>query len=111
MSRKILVATTMKGSTAKVISASFQFMHSMMPRIPDEHEEVFEDRNHAGGEHFIQGVDVGGDARDQAADRILVVESDVHALQVAEDLAAQIEHHFLAGPLHEIGLQELEHES
>src|ERR1700722_20609675 len=35
----------------------------------------------------------------------------MHALQVAEDLAAQIEHHLLAGPLHEVGLQELEDEA
>ena len=27
---------------------------------------------------------------------------------MAEDLAAQIEHYFLAGPLHHVGLQELE---
>ncbi len=46
-----------------------------------------------------------GDAGDQAADGILVVEPDVHALQVAEDLAAQIEHHLLPRPLHEISLQ------
>ncbi len=76
-----------------------------------EHEDVFEDRDHAGGEHFVQRVDVGGDARDQAADRILVVEADVHALQVAEDLAAQIEHHHLARPLHEVGLQIVEQET
>ena len=76
-----------------------------------EHEQVFKNRDHAGGEHFIQCVHVGGNARDQAADRILIVESDVHALQVAEDLAAQIEHYFLSGPLHEVGLQELKHES
>ena len=76
-----------------------------------QHEHVFEDRDHAGGEHFVQRVHVGGDARDQAADRILVVEADVHALQVAEDLLAQIEHHHLAGPLHEIGLQIFEQET
>ena len=68
-------------------------------------------RDHAGGEHLVQRVDVGGDARDQAADGVLVEEGDVQALQVAEDLAAQIEHDFLAGPLHEVGLQELEQEA
>ena len=77
----------------------------------EEHEEVFEDGDHAGGEHFIQCVDVGGDARDQAADGILVEEGNVQALQMAEDLAAEIEHHFLAGPLHEVGLQKLEQEA
>ena len=101
----------MNGSTANVISASFQFMHSITPRMPEEHEQVFEDRDHAGGEHLIQRVHVGGDARYQAADRVLVEEGDVQALQMAEDLAAEIEHHFLPGPLHEVGLQELEQES
>ncbi len=76
-----------------------------------EHEDVFEDRHHAGGKHIVQGVHVGGDAGDQAAYRVLVVESDVHALQVAEDLAAQVKHDFLAGPLHEVGLQEVEEKS
>ena len=77
----------------------------------EEHEEVFEDGDYAGSEHFVQRVNVGGDARNQAADRVLVEESNVQALQVAEDLAAQVEHHFLSGPLHVIGLQELEQEA
>ena len=70
-----------------------------------EHEDVFKNRHHAGGKHFVQRVNVRGDAGDQAADGVLVVEPDVHVLQVAEDLAAQIEHHLLAGPLHEIRLR------
>ena len=74
-------------------------------------EDVFEDRDHAGGEHFVQRVHVAGDAGDQAADRVLVEEGDVQALQVAEDLAAQIEHHLLSGPLHDVGLGELEQEA
>ena len=77
----------------------------------DQHEDVFEDRDHAGGEHFVQRVHVGGDARDQAADRVAVEEADMHALQVAEDLAAQVEHHLLPGPLHQVGLGEFQHEA
>src|SRR5580765_1817379 len=72
---------------------------------PGEHEDIFKDRDHAGGEHFIQRVHVRGDARDQAADRVLVIEADVHVLQVAEDLAAEIEHHFLSRPLHQVNLR------
>ena len=75
-----------------------------------QHEEVFEDGDHARGKHFVQGVDIGRDARNQPADRIPVVKSHVHALQMAEDLAAQVEHHFLPGPLHEVSLQKFEHE-
>ena len=35
----------------------------------------------------------------------------MHLLQVAEDLAAQVEHHLLAGPLHVIGLGEFQEET
>ncbi len=34
----------------------------------------------------------------------------MHALQMAEDLAAQVEHDLLAGPLHQVGLEEFEDE-
>src|SRR6266576_5396227 len=80
------------------------------PEDPCEHEEVFEDRDHARGEHFVQSVDVGSNARDESPHWVLVIEGDVHALEVAENLAAQIEHDLLAGPLHVIGLQEFQHE-
>ena len=76
-----------------------------------EDEDVFENRHHARGKHFVEGVDVGGDAGDQAADRILVEKRNMQALQMAENLAAQIEHYFLAGPLHVVGLQILEQEA
>ena len=64
----------------------------------DQHEDVFEDRDHAGGEHLVQSVHIAGDAGDQAADRVLVEERDVQLLQVAEDFSPQIEHHLLARP-------------
>jgi len=35
----------------------------------------------------------------------------MHALEVAEDLGAEIEHDLLAGPLHEVGLDELQAEA
>ncbi len=52
----------------------------------EQHEDVFEDRDHAGGEHLVQRVHVAGDAGDQPPDRIPVEEGDVQALQMAEDL-------------------------
>ena len=67
-------------------------------------EDVLKDREHARGKHLVQGIDVGGDAGDEFADRIAVKEGGRHALQVAEDLAAHIEHDLLAGPLHQVGL-------
>ena len=65
---------------------------------------------HARGEHLVQRVHIGGDAGDEAADGIFVEENDILRLDVAEDLAAQIEHDLLAGPLHQVGLDELEEE-
>ncbi len=94
--------------TARVSRASRQLMRSMMMTMTGEDEDVFEDGEDAGGEHLVEGVDVGGEAGDEAADGVAVEEGDVHALQVAEDLAAQIEHDLLAGPLHEVGLEGLE---
>ncbi len=72
-----------------------------------EVEEVVHDGQNARGEHLVDGVHVGGDAGDQAAHGVGVEEADVHALHVAEDLAAQVEHQLLAGPLHQVGLNEL----
>ncbi len=66
----------------------------------EEHEEIFEDRDHSRGEHVVQSVHIGGDAGYQAPNRVLVIKSDVNALQMAENLAAQVKHYFLAGPLH-----------
>jgi hypothetical protein len=87
------------------------------PALPDhngddetEGEDVFEDGEHAGGEHLVEGVDVGGETGDEAADGVAVVEGGRHALQVAEDLLAHVEHDLLAGPLHEVGLEEFEQE-
>ena len=79
--------------------------------MPKQHEDVFEDRDHAGGEHLVQRVNVAGDTRDQPANWILVEECNVQPLQVAEDLAAQVEHHLLPGPLHDVSLRELEQEA
>ena len=75
----------------------------------DQHEDIFKDREDAGGEHLVEGVYVGGESRNKAAYRIAVEEGDVHSLQVAEDLRAHVIHDLLAGPLHEVGLGELEH--
>ena len=83
----------------------------MMRDNAGQHEDIFKNRNHARREHFIQRVDVGGHARHQPAHRVLVEKPDVHVLQVAENLPAQIEHHLLPGPLHQVGLDELQRES
>src|SRR5208283_1969655 len=73
----------------------------------DEVEKIVDDGQHAGGKHVVDGVHIGGEAGDQAADGVSVKEADVHALHVAEDVAAQVEHDLLAGPLHQVGLDKL----
>ena len=71
-----------------------------------EREKVVDDGQNAVGKHVVDGVHVGGEARDQPAHGMRVKEADVHALHVAEDVAAQIEHDLLADPLHQVGLNE-----
>ena len=74
----------------------------------DEQKDVLEDGQDAGGEHLVESIDVGGDAGDEFADGVAIEEGRMHGLDMAEDLAAEIEHDFLSGPLHEVGLDEFE---
>src|SRR3984885_15892143 len=62
----------------------------------DEDEDVFKDREHTRGEHFVEGVDVGGDARDEPADRVVIEEGWRHPLKGPEDWAGRGEHDLLA---------------
>src|SRR5579863_8812575 len=73
-----------------------------------QREEVVDDSQNAAREHLVDRIHVGGETRDQTPDRIRVEEADVQSLHVAEDLAAQVEHDLLAGPLHQVSLNELE---
>jgi hypothetical protein len=75
-----------------------------------EREDIFKDSEHAGGEHLIERIHVRGDAGDEPAHGCAVKEGDRHGLDVTEDLAAQIEHDLLPGPLHQVGLDELQRE-
>ncbi len=45
-----------------------------------QYEHILKNRDHARGEHFIQGVHVGSDACNEAPDGVLVIKSHVHAL-------------------------------
>ena len=74
----------------------------------NQNEHILKDREHPGGEHFVQRVDIAGQAGDQAPYRIAVEKAYVHLLDVAEDLPAHVEHDFLPGPLHQVGLYELQ---
>ncbi len=85
--------------------ARAQFEH----RHDDEaqHQQVAQDHEQAGGEQLVQRVHVGGDARDQAAHGIVIVEGEVQSLQVRHHFAPQVEHGFLSHPLHDELLAEI----
>ena len=76
-----------------------------------QHKNVLENGNDTRGEHFVQSIHIASYPGDQPSHGVFVVKANVHALQVAENFAAQIEHHHLPGPLHEIGLQVFEQEA
>ncbi len=85
--------------------AGAQFEH----RDDDEaqHQQVAQDHQQAGGKQFVERVHVGGDAGDQAAHRIVIVEGKVQALQARHHFAPQVEHGFLSDPLHDVLLAEV----
>ena len=74
----------------------------------DENENILENGKDAGSEHLVQRVHIAGEPGDQAPHRIAVEKAYVHALDMPENLAAHVEHDFLSGPLHQVGLHKLE---
>ncbi len=75
-----MVTSTTSGITAskKAGHAGTQFEH----RDHDEaqHEQVAQDHQKTGGKQFVQRIDIGGDASDQAADRVVIEEGKIQAL-------------------------------
>src|SRR5205823_6673064 len=70
-------------------------------------EEIVDHGDHAGSEEVVQGVDVGGDASDQAADGVAVEVAHGQTLQMGENFAAHVVHGFLADMLHDADLDVL----
>ncbi len=75
-----------------------------------ERQHVAEHRDNAGGEEIVERVDVGSHACHEAADGIAVVVAEVELLQMAVNLAAQVEHDLLPDLLQRVGLVEFQHE-
>ncbi len=75
-----------------------------------EEEEIVDHRHDAGGKEIVQGVDVGGYARHEAADRVAVEVAHRHALDVRENFAAHVVHGLLADALHDANLRVLRQE-
>ncbi len=74
----------------------------------DQGEDVAEDRDDARAEEGVERLDVVGDPRHETPDGVLVVEPQVQALELLEDLLAQVVHHRLAQPGGEDALGVLE---
>src|SRR5437016_353424 len=72
-----------------------------------EEEEVVDHGNDACGEKIVEGVDVRGYARDQAADGVAVEVAHRQTLHVAEYFAAHVVHGLLADALHDANLDVL----
>ncbi len=67
----------------------------------DEDEDVAEDGDEAGGEEVVERIDVGRDPRHETADGIAIEELQIEALQVPEDLLAQVVHDVLTHQVHQ----------
>jgi hypothetical protein len=70
----------------------------------EDHRDVGEDREHPEGQGLAQGLDVAGAARQQAADRRLVVEAGRQAQHVAEDRPPQVVDRDVADALQRVHL-------
>jgi hypothetical protein len=75
-----------------------------------EKEEIVDHGHDAGGEEIVEGIDVGGDARNQAADRIAIEVGHRQPLDMAEDRGAHVVHRLLADALHDANLDILREE-
>ena len=106
-----MVATMISGSTAKVISARRQSILSMMTTIPASTKMSSKIAT-------TPEVNISLSASTSVVTRVTRRPTGLRSkkpmcmrLQVAEDLAAQVKHDLLPGPLHEVGLQEFQEES
>src|SRR6266446_1046740 len=72
-----------------------------------EEEKIIDHGDDAGGEEIVEGVDVGGDASDQAADGVAVEVAHRQALEVRENSGAHVVHGLLADALHDADLNVL----
>jgi hypothetical protein len=70
----------------------------------DDQADVGDQADDAVGHGGLDGLDVAGDAGDQAADRGAVEEPHVELLDLAEGVAAQVVDHVLADPRHGVGV-------
>ena len=95
----------MSGNTASVASASRQSRTKRIDRRADEDQRVLEEARDAVGDELVERLDVVREAADDDAGAVALVEAEREALQVAEELVAQVGEDALAGPAGEVGLR------
>lgn len=85
--------------------------HRQSPVEPEEHahdaeedRDVAADRHQPGGEELVERVDVTGDSRHQAAQRVAIEIRHGEPLEVPEEVAPEIEHDLLTHHLHDVAL-------
>ena len=98
----------MNGRTAKASSASGQLMRSMMMTMKASTKTSSKIARTPEVNISLRASTSEVTRVTSRADGVMVEEAEMHALQMAEDLAAQVEHDLLAGPLHQVGLDKFE---
>jgi len=72
----------MKGRTERGVESEARVHPEKQTGHDREEEEIVDHGDHAGGKEVVEGVDVGGHARYQAADGVAVKVAHRQALQV-----------------------------
>ena len=104
----MMVTSTTRGITASISSGHARAELEHRQNYERQHENVADDGDQPGSEQVVQHVHVRCHASHQAPDGISVEKCNIERLQVRHQLPAQIEHGLLAGPLHQVGLAEIE---
>jgi hypothetical protein len=76
----------------------------------DDEADVGDQAHDAVGHRRLDGLDVAGDARDEATDRRPVEEAEVEPLDLGEGVAAQVVDDVLADPGDQVGVAVAERE-
>ena len=74
-------------------------------RGPEQRQRVLDERRDAVGHELVERLDVVREAADDHAGAVALVEAERQALQVAEEMAAQVGQHPLARPAGEVRLR------
>ena len=103
--RNHAVASAISGITVSVASASRQSRKKSTTAVQRERQRVLDERRDAVGDELVERLDVVREPADDHAGAVPLVEAEREALQVAEELVAEVGEHALAGPAGEVRLR------